>query len=496
VRGIAGFDLQRFAGLLGLSALLQKQRSPSSLLGLTLDGSRLEGVVLRRTNGSLQVQKTFSLSLALNPLTGDPELVGREIRNHLDAEGIRERRCVLCVPVSLALVLHTKVPDLPEADRASFLQIEAERGFPYGPEALCVATSRCRAASGEQHATLVAMPRSHVEQLEKALKAAQLKLMSFTLGSTTLQDPDREFSQGALALAIGENSLDLQVVCGGGVAALRSLDGAVEGEGVQRRLYADVIAREIRITLGQLPPEFHDAVRRVRVFGRGEIVQRFVQEIAPRLETMGLQVEWAKSYAADEFSSALPRDATVSPALSLAARQLTGVAAGLEFLPPRVSAWQQFAARVSTRKLGWVGLTAGGVALLVALAFLVQQWQLARLGSRWAAMEPKVTELDTMRQQIRQFRPWFDETFKTLTILRKLTEAFPEDGAVTAKTVEIRDLSTVTCVGTARDMKSFLIMRDRLSAVPQVADVKVDRTGGGSPLPFTFGFRWGESASQ
>ena len=49
----------------------------TSLLGLTLDGSRLEGVVVRRNNGSLLVQESFAVTLSLDPLTGDPELVGR-----------------------------------------------------------------------------------------------------------------------------------------------------------------------------------------------------------------------------------------------------------------------------------------------------------------------------------------------------------------------------------------------------------------------------------
>ena len=63
---------------------LQRRRAPSSVLGLALDGNRLEGAWLRRSNGSLRLQKAFAATLALNPLTGDPELVGREIRNHLD----------------------------------------------------------------------------------------------------------------------------------------------------------------------------------------------------------------------------------------------------------------------------------------------------------------------------------------------------------------------------------------------------------------------------
>src|SRR5207237_10564056 len=106
---------------------LQQKRAPSAMLGLARDGGRLEGVDLRRTIGSLHVLKQFGVSLALNPLTGDPELVGREIRNHLDQAGIRERRCAVRVPLGWALTVQTKVPVLPEADVAGFLAIEAGR---------------------------------------------------------------------------------------------------------------------------------------------------------------------------------------------------------------------------------------------------------------------------------------------------------------------------------------------------------------------------------
>jgi hypothetical protein len=102
-----------------IESLNLKKRKPqrlSSLLGLALDGSRLEGVVLRRTNGSFEVQRTFSVALSLDPLTAAPELVGREIRNHLDAAGVRERNCVLGLPLKWVLATHVDVPQLPEAD--------------------------------------------------------------------------------------------------------------------------------------------------------------------------------------------------------------------------------------------------------------------------------------------------------------------------------------------------------------------------------------------
>jgi len=149
---------------------LLKRSRPSGLLGLALDGSRLEGVVLRRTNGSLQVQQSFAVTLSLDPLTNDPALVGREIRNQLDASGCRERHCVVGLPLKWTLVTHTQMPDLPEADVASFLQIEAERGFPCDVATLHLATSRYRLPSGEQHATLLGVPRNHVALLEQVLR--------------------------------------------------------------------------------------------------------------------------------------------------------------------------------------------------------------------------------------------------------------------------------------------------------------------------------------
>src|SRR6476660_9787465 len=93
---------------------LRKRRPLTAVLGLTLDGSRLEGTLVRRANGGLQVQQSLSVALSLDPLTADPELVGREIRNHLDAAGVRERHCIVAVPLKWALITHTEVPDLPE----------------------------------------------------------------------------------------------------------------------------------------------------------------------------------------------------------------------------------------------------------------------------------------------------------------------------------------------------------------------------------------------
>ena len=474
---------------------LKKQRL-TSLLGLSIEGSRIEGVALRRTNGSVGVQKTFSAALSLDPLTNDPELLGREIQNHLEQAGIRERNCAVCVPLGWTLTLLTKLPDLAEADVDSFLQIEAERGFPYGPDALLISSSRFRTPAGENYATQVAIPRDHLARLEKALRAARLKPVAFSLGITALQRPDKESSQGVLALAVGESSIGLQISCGGGVAGLRTLGGALETEGSQQRLNTDAVAREMRITFGQLPGELRAAVRKVNVFGPGHLAQQLADELRPRLEPMGVKVERITEYGRDDFGVQVPAGAAVSPAFSLAARHLAGQRNGFEFLPPKIKPWQQFASRYSSGKLVWAGVAAGSIALLIALFFLFQQWQLSRYRSRWAAMAPTVTELESLQQQIRKFRPWFDDSMRSLSILRRLTEAFPEEGAVSAKTFEIREPASVTCSGVANDNPAFLKMLGQLRATKEVTDLKVEQVRGKTPLQFTFNFHWGEGSAN
>jgi len=492
-----------------------RRKKLTSLLGLVLDGSRLEGVVLRRPNGSLQVQQTFSVTLSLDPLTAAPELVGREIRNALDAAGVRERRCVVGVPLKWALTAQTELPPLPEADAAGLLQLEAERGFSTDVATLRLAHSRCALPEGKQYVTLAGIPNSQLATLEQVLAAAKLKPVSFSPGLAALQSPERRpptrpgdgamiqnaspesgASDGVLALAIGESQVGLQITCGGGVAALRALEGAVENEGSRRTLHADLVAREARITLVQLPAALRQSVRRIRIFGPRDLAQTLADEMELRFEPIGLSVELMPAYAPAEFGLQLPPATLVSPAFSLAARLLAGQAPGFEFLPPKPTAWQQIAAKYSSGRLRSAGAAAAGVVLIAGGLFLFQEIQLMLLRSQWSAMSAKAGELGGLQQQIRQYRPWFDESFQSLSIMRQLTAAFPEDGAVTAKTVEIHDGNQVNCSGTARDSAALQRTLSQLRAADGVTDLKVGNIRGKSPMQFTFDFRWGKGGGN
>ncbi len=466
----------------------------SSLLGLAFDGSRLEGMQVRRTNGSVEIQKSFTASLSLDPLTAEIELAGREIRKQLDAEHIRERWCAVCLPLNWALTLTLKLPDIPEEDVADFLQLEAERGFPYGPEELMLANSRFRTA-GESWVTLVAIPREHVTRLEAVLKAAQLRPVTFSLGLTAIQPADAESADGVIALLPGETTLTMQISHGGGVPVLRTLDGAFEQSGAERELQVEQIAREIRITLGQLQPAVRESVRRLRIFGRNETAQELAEGLQSRAASLGLAIEHVRDHPASEVGIKLPAGTAISAALSVAVRQLAGQS-GMEFLPPKVSAWRQFAERYSSGKLVYAGTAAGALVLVVAIAFLVQQMIFWHWESEWKQVEKNAVELTKIRDQIRQYRPWYDESVRSLSILKRMTEAFPQTGAVSAKTIELREPARVTCSGTALNREALIKVLDDLRRTREISAVHIEMTRGNTPLEFTFNFQWVGAGGQ
>jgi hypothetical protein len=482
----------------GLSDMFKfKKQRASSVLGLALDGSRLEGVVVRRLNGSLQVQQSFSEPLALAPLTGAPELVGREIRNLLDKAGVREKRCALCIPLNWLLTLQTKLPELPEADVAGFLQLEAERGFHAGPENLFIASSRCNIGAGEQYATLVAMPRTHIATLEAVMKAAQLKPLTYSMGVSALAGAVTDSPQGVLTLSLGAAGVDLLVAAGSGIFMLRSLEGVVEGEGAQRRIDAGRVAREIRITLGQLPAVVGERMGAVRICGHGEIARQFERDITPGLQEMGLRLEVMDRASAAQFDKPLPAEIAQSPALALAANYVKGVA-GVELLPPRVQPWQRLltSSKMSSQRLVWAGGAAAAVVLCLGGAFGFQEWELVSLQSQTMKVEPQVKSIRDALDQSRKFAAWGDDSFPALNVLKAVAEAFPQEGgAASAKNIEIHDEGAVTCSGTANDNQSYLRLLDRLRNASQVSDLKTDTVRGQAPLEFVFNFQWGEGGS-
>jgi hypothetical protein len=74
--------------------------------------------------------------------------------------------------------------------------------------------------------------------------------------------------------------------------------------------------------------------------------------------------------------------------------------------------------------------------------------------------------------------------------------SFPDNGDVTAKTVEIRDGALVSCSGNALNNPALLGMLSRLRSAENVSDLKVDSIRGKTPMQFTFDFHWNNGGGR
>ena len=475
-----------------------KKRPGSTVLGLSMERGRIDVVELRRTNGSSEIRRSLSIPIEVDLLTGDIPAVATPLRDHLEQAGIRETHCAVALPSHLASTLTVALPALPDADRQSFLEIEAERGFAQSPDNLFIATSYGESEGGKPFATLVAIDRESVHRIEAILHAAKLKPVAFTLGLTALQSPDTVAHPGETELGLlpTGTQLVLQVVSGKGLASFRVVEDAfLTGEdGTTLHPDLDLILRELRITLGQLPTETRHSLRVARVFGPSDQARAFATTLSSRSEFLGLQVELSPDLRLEGLPFRLPTHPPASSALAVAVLSAAEIKSTLNFLPPRVSAWQQFAQKHASRKLAWAAAATSAAVAVATLCFLGQQFMLWRWQSRWDAIKSRVTQLEGMQREVRRYEPWFDPSVRSLSVLRRLTEAFPEDGSAAAKSIEIRAPSRVTCSGTARDPKAWLRLLDSVRKAPGVSDLQVEQIRGKSPIEFSIHFNWQPSS--
>lgn len=468
----------------------QKQNRLPSVLGLSLGDGQLRACRAVRAKGGIEFAKTASATLALDVLSPDAELVGREIKNHLEAAGIREKHVVVAVPPRWIMTQHAKVPELSPEDSASFLALEAEKGFPVDPDQLQIAQSFQRTSAGN-YVTQLAVRTEQLDQLTKVLKAAGLKPVSFSLGLAVLNAPPAAKTAvppGVINVAVDTDGVTLLVTAGGGIAALRTLEASIDTEAGEKLVNGAAVSRELRITLEQLPPDLRAGVTQLALTGDSTMAR----QLAERLK------DWAAAAGLAITRHDLPeKNLGAEIAHALAGRFLTEGALTPEFLPPRPSKWSVLVARYSSKRLATVGYIAAAAAVAALGAFGWQEYRRWNLRTEWAGMQAQVTQLEGVQARIREFRPWYDTSFQGLTTLKKITECFPDNNSVTAKSIEVHG-NLITISGSARDKAALLRAIEQIRKLREVTDQKTEqiRTPANGPAQFTFTFRWNSGAGS
>ena len=108
---------------------IKKRFRPRAAVAITLESGRLAVSLVRADEDSPQPVQSFSLPLGAEEVLKDPKKAGQQLAAALGAAGIRERRCVVCVPPGWVLTTSTDLPDVGAGDLRGYLELCAEREF-------------------------------------------------------------------------------------------------------------------------------------------------------------------------------------------------------------------------------------------------------------------------------------------------------------------------------------------------------------------------------
>jgi hypothetical protein len=303
--------------------LIPKKRL-QSVIGLSIADGQLRVAHAARAKNAIAVLRSTTATLSLDVFHPETELVGREIKNHLEAASIRERHCVVALPASWILSQHTKLPDLAPEDAASLLQIEAEKSFPCDPEELHITRSPHK--SGESaYVTQLAIRQEQLARLTAVLKSAGLKPVSFTLGLDALPGAIPASGEGRITLVVEPKGAALLIAAGGGVAAFRAFEASIDSEAGENIVNGAALARELRITFEQVPADLRREIRQLHLLGDDKIARQLEETLADWARESGLTVVRTPAARVPVAEQMVEEAAT---------RHLREGAPQLEFLPP------------------------------------------------------------------------------------------------------------------------------------------------------------------
>jgi hypothetical protein len=457
---------------------LKKRLQVRSALALSIESGRVAVALVRYEGAEPRAVRAFDLPIGADALVADPEKAGQQLASHLDTAGIRERRAVVCIPASWALIASTEVPEMSADDLRGYLELRAEREFPIPVADLRLAHCAFAMPDGSQRATVAGLPAKRMEAVERFLAAAECRAASISLGLDGCVPRARD--EAALHFLANGTHVDLVIAAGGGIAAVRTLPGAASHGTTS--FDAEGFSREVRITLGRLPEAVRQQVRVARFGGTPTTAEELCVEIRQPLRRMGIDSRLEHPTSA---GAAYP-----GAALAAAAQLFRKTPAVFEFLAPRVSHWQTVLRYFDDRRRRWIVLAALAALVLPVLAYFIRSRLESRLASEWKAMAGNVTELEALQGRIRQFRPWFEPAPQTLAAIEGLASAFPEGGDVWAKSVQLSENNKVTCAGFAKGQGALLSLLERLRQRPEVSEVQVQQMRGENPIQFSFTCKW------
>ncbi|MFM1942978.1 MAG: hypothetical protein RI897_1960 [Verrucomicrobiota bacterium] len=460
---------------------LRSRWSIPAVLALTVEWDHVAIAHVRRNNGGIQLLQSLQLPITADAILENPDLCGKQLAEALSKQGLRETRCIVCVPNHWAFTTSSDLPDVAPEDLPGFIELKAEGEFPLSASDLLIAHSPWSTPGHPKQTTIAGLPKRKADAVRQMLATANRRATSISLALNPDWIESSQVDHSGINVLVNDKHIDLVVLLGGGIAALRSIP-------VQNgSLRPDHLNRELRITLGRLPQEVRSQLNKARFLGEPASASALFESARETLNKLGLQ----GIIPSPTHESAATTPLEHSPVAIAAARHhLHGLPLLFEFVAPETNRIQLFLRRYDTRKNRWIAAAMLAAILLPLVSVLLRSHAEKSLTREWNSIQPTVRELEDLQTKIRLFRPWFDPNTPTVQLLHALVSGYPDTGDVWATRIDIKDDNQIACTGFARDQLAWLDFLERLGKQQGIANLQVRSVRGEQPLQVDFNFNW------
>lgn len=425
-------------------------------LGLALSEQRLLLAEVR-LNGRAKVIAVDAIDLTPE-LADDAAALGKALRQRLKECNVRSRHAVVGLPAKWLAARSRPVPPADADAVRQMLRLTADRAFTVDADELVIDYVPPAAGSAEP-VLLVAALRKHVKFAKDLAAAAGLSVdavVSTAAAMPALTDP----VDAACVLRMDDTAAEIAVMRDGRLAGVHHLsrtDNLDELAGaLKRRLATEpALAQTLRTTsVGVSSWNNHFATVRAALAG---VCEGGIEPLSMTRVNGDVGETDRQMYA---------------PAIAAAMHE-AGADMAVDFLHSRLA--EAVKASVLVRWRGAIG--AAAVVLLAVLIFAwsayAQQSELNDLKQQLAATKDDAAAARDLIGKVRRAEGWFADRPRAMEMLRDLTMAFPDRGAIWLTELSVREDNTGLLSGRSEEDRTVLDLRDRLAKAPGVSQVKL-----------------------
>jgi Tfp pilus assembly protein PilN len=434
-----------------------KIANPQSMLCLVVSPPEIKIQYLTKTSAGLTTQ-VHRLTPSLRLTADDPELVGRELRQLMQQAGIPRRKAIVLLPSAWFQSLQVPLEGIPAEDQDSYVHLQAERFFGT-VDAHQFSHQIVTFPDGRAMALAIAFPSERMAAVTAALRVAGLPPLLLAPLATFPAPPDGD----GTVISLSSNHLEVGIFVHGIPVAFRSLAAETSPE---------TLVRELRLTLSG-----SGCTSRKLFFNMP------VQEpLSSLLRQSGFQQHtlpepWDGSYAGAgaamlcmQEKGTLPYSIQVAPAMNA------------------------LGALLHSRRRLFTGLAVvAGLVALILLVAIGRTGYCRYLEMKLAKQQPQVEKLETIRVATSRMSPWVRANPEMLMTLKRIIDAFPDEGTVWLERLDIRASNEVFLTGSARNTTAWYSVQEKLSKTSGVEKFRMQqlRVGEkGAGLQFSVTFVW------